>query len=701
VGGTLGLAAAVLLGVGPAGPPAAAPAPATEPVTRTVTVYGAAGSFGSLGTGLPSGQQLGQRAVPGWGLPPGSQAGPAAVAADGTVFLASQHQPAQNGEPADGPPVIAAYQPTTGEFSTIPVPGGAGPVAGAGGQAGTSPAPEIAHLAPLAGGRAVAFTAAPGPDAAATGDWPVLGILTERDGRWQVAGGEDWQNQWTGGQLRASAPPLSERACPEEPGGAGRSDCRRLGELVSLPGSGHLIVAQAGSPGWYNGQLLALRLAGPDRAGRFTVTVAGTYLYPNVRDPETGEYLDLAFRDLQADPTGRPGQERFAVGLRDTADPDRPLVLQEFGYDAATGQITPVSAPTIPGDRAGPDGPLYGYAAAGYDQHGNLWAARHQSLAGGSLAVYTGGLDCPYDPWQPPESYRTSAGDRTAWGQTCRPDYDLLAGRELSLITNLIRNPAGGEVVALGLTGGLLPIRASGPADDLTFHVGNLVDTGLRLLPAAPGATLTHRPGGYDAAGQLWLPAAQAQPGATGQPVDQWLYEVAVADLFDPPPVPVPDVPGEVVTVQAGHTVTTGTEPQDGGWASTDVVPDAYLRPCTEGTSSVGCSYDGLPGDGFMLSHHSGFGHLAGQVGYRVEVPVAGQYRVAYRVLTFETTAGAEIQLSAGGRVYRTPVDTGGRWLTVPVAEPVALPAGVHTIRIAPPDDRGGWFLSYLALQRA
>ena len=695
LGGTAGLAAAVLLGIGPAAPvPPAGPELAAEPPAgRTVTVHGGAGSFGSLGPRLPSGQPLGQRAVSGWGLPAGSLAGPAAVAADGTVFVAGQGP--QPGAPAPAL-AIGAYQPATGAYHPIMLPAGTGQGAAAGPP--RPAAPPVAGLTPVAGGQAVAFTTGPAyPEqpAGAGAGWPVLGILTKLDGRWQVAGGPDWANQWTGGQLRASRPPASERACPAEPGAPGHSHCRGLGELISLPGSGHLIVAQAGSPGWYNGQLLALRLAGPDPAGRFTVTVAGNYLYPNVRDPVTGDYLDLAFHGLQADPTGRAGGERFVVGLRDLGDQgtERPMVLQEFSYDQVTGQITPVSAPTVPGDRAGGDGRFYGYSAAAYDQHGNLWAARHQWLAGGPLAVHLGGLACPYDPVRPPGSYRTSAGDRTVWGQTCRPDYDLRQAQELTMAVSLMRDPAGGEVVALGLAGGLLPVRASGPADRLTFHVGNLVDTGLQLLPAAPDGTVAHRPGGFDPAGRLWLPATA--------PAGHWLYEVRVADLFDPAPVPLPEVPGEVATIQAGHTVTTGTEQLPGTWATTEVVPDAYVRACTEGSSSVGCSYDGLPGDGYLLGHPSGFGHLAGQIGYRVAVPVAGRYRVAYRVATFEVSTDAEIMLSAGGRVYRTPVATGGRWLTVPLAEPVTLPAGVHTIRIAPPEGGGGWFLNFLTLQRA
>ncbi|MGH3681610.1 MAG: hypothetical protein ACRDT2_15370, partial [Natronosporangium sp.] len=634
-------------------------------------------SFGSSGTSLPSGQPLGHRGVPGWGFPAGSQAGVTTVAGDGTVLVAA----------AGAGSTIGEYQPGTGEFATLPLPA------------------PVADLSPIGGGEAVVFTA----DPAAAGGAPVLGILTKLDGRWRVAGGEGWTNQWTGGQLRASAPPVSEQACPIAPNGTGDSDCRGLGEVIGLPYSGHLIVAQAGSPGWYNGSLLALRLTGPEPDGRFTVTVTGHYLYPNIRDPQTGDFLDLAFRDLSADPTGGPDGERFVVGLQDLGDrdTDRPLVIQELRYDPATGTIAPVSAPTIPGDRFGEDGPWFGFSAAAYDLDGNLWAARHRGLAGGSLALYRPGddhaplgrPDCRYDPAVPLEDYRTGAGDQTVWGQGCRPDYDLLQAGELVMLGSLLPDPGGGALVGLSLTGSLLPVRHSGRGEDLTFEIGNLVDTGLGLLPAATGASLHHPPGGFDATGRLWLPVAQAQPGEPAP--DQWLYAVAVPELFDPVPVLLPGVPGQTATVQAGHTVTTGTDSVPGSWATIDVISRAYVRTCTEGTNSAGCSFDGLPGDGFMLADRTGFGHLAGEVGYRVEVPSAGRYRIAYRVTTFEQTTGAEIVLTAGGGSYPTPVDTGGRWLTVPVTDPVPLPAGVATIRVSPPEGRGGWYLSWLTLQRA
>jgi hypothetical protein len=683
--GSVGLAAGLLLGLGPGEPlprPPATAAAATGPAA-TVTIHGRAGSFGSLAQTLPSGQPLGQRAVPDWRFP-GVQAGATAVAADGTVFVAGRDHHGGGGPPTGGSLLIGAYQPGAGAYTPIRVPttAGAEVVVGADGD---PLAPSVADLTPVAGGEAVAFTVGSSParpDAGADGTWPVLGILTQVGGGWRVAAGDGWANQWTEEQL-----------------GAGRE----LGELVALPRSGTLIVAQAA--GRHSGSLLALRVAGPDPDGRYAAAVVDHYEYPEVPDPETGDYLDLTLRDLQADPTSERGDERFMVGFQDASDSpdrDRPAPVQEFSYDADAGTIAPVSAPTIPGDRDGEGGSLYGYSATLYDRDGNVWAARHRWLAGGKLAVYSGGMDCPFDPAADPATYVTTTDDSTVWGQACRPDYDILQAQDLALITTLVQDPVGGEVVGLALVGTLLPVRASGSGDgELTFEVGNLVDTGPRLLPTGDGSVLGHWFGGFDGAGRLWFAAAQGRPRDAGGEVDQWLYEVDVGALFDPTPVGLPDIPGQSATVQVGRTATVETEQLAGSWAAVDVNSLAHVRGCGEDAASVGCSYDGVPGEGFLLSHRSGFGHLSGEVAYRVEVPTAGSYRVGYRVHTFAVVAEAEITLSVNGQTATTPVATGGQWRTVPQSELVELPAGVHTIRLSAVDGHGGWHLSWFTLQRA
>jgi hypothetical protein len=160
-------------------------------------------------------------------------------------------------------------------------------------------------------------------------------------------------------------------------------------------------------------------------------------------------------------------------------------------------------------------------------------------------------------------------------------------------------------------------------------------------------------------------------------------------------------VPGQLATVRAGYTASTATAQLDGSWAAVDVNSMAYVQACGDAVASVDCGYDGLPGNGFVLSHRSGLGHLGHEIDYRVDVPAAGSYLVTYRVMTLHMVTRAEITLSAAGRSYATPVDTGGRWLTVQQSDVIDLPAGVSTIRLSAVDGRHGWYLAWFSLQRA
>ena len=715
VGGALGVAVAVLLSAGSA-EPGPAPVPEVSIVRATVTIYGAGGSFGSLGDTLPSGQPLARQAIPDWGFPAGRRAGATAVAGDGTVLIAGWDHDTEDGSPTAAGMMIAAYEPDTNAYTTIPVRTSAGLDRVVDG-AGRPVAPAVADLTPIAGGTAIAFTAGAshsGQDPAVAGSWPVFGILTEVDGRWQVAPGDGRPNQWTGAQLRASHPSLGPEACPEHPALPGHSDCAGLADLVALPHSRDVIVAQAGSPGVHNGALLALRITGPDDAGRFSVAVTGHYPYPTIRDPRTADpddTLHITLNNLHADPGGDTGDERFVATLYVTPDagPDHPHAIQEFRYDAATGAIEPLSAPVIPGERVGTSGRFFGYSAAIYDSAGNLWAARHNWLAGGKLAVYAASPrrhplgaspQCRYERGRSMGSYRTTGGGTTVWGRACRPDYDILQGQPLLGVPRMAQDPESRAVVLLTLYGSMLVVRSSGHGADMTFEVGNPVDTAPTLLPTPAGQLAAHRIGMVDAGGRVWFSVMQSPQGVVGLQTDQWLFAVELADLFDPEPVPAPGIPGQVVTVEAGHTTTTGTAGRRGSWATVDVDSEAFFTPCTDLQRSTGCGYDGTPGDGFTLSDHTGFGHLGGPVDYRVDVPAAGDYRVAYRVATFPVTTGARIELTAGGRTYPTAVSTDGHWRTVALSEPVSLPAGVQTIRLSAPPDGRGWYLKSFTLQR-
>jgi hypothetical protein len=659
----VGLIAVVLLGVGPAERPGTRiQAPVVPLEHGTITLHGRDGSFGVLGAGaaaeaLPSGQPLAHRPVSGWSFPAGTQAGATTVASDGTVLVAGT-----GFEETPEPMPIAAYRPDIGASTLLP-----------------EVAASIADLEPV--GDAAVFTAA----------GPALGVLSTVEGNWRVA------QTWSGADL----------------GGVSR-----LGTLVVLPGSGHLIAAVLPDPDSDEpGGVLALALTGPHPDGRFGVTVTGRYQLPDdVYDPVNGNPLQLIASGLHADPTRAAGDERFVVVLHDRLDIERPLALQEFRYDPAAGSLQPVSAPTISGTQ-NDNGDYLGFASAIYDRDGNLWAARNINvLGGGRLAVYLrsddGGspLDCAFDPDHPPSDYRTGSGADADWGQDCPPDYDIVQLQELPVLVGLAQSPDG-DVVALSLLGGLMVVRPNGSGDAMTFQVGNPVDLAFGLLPATSGGLVLARFGGFGPDGQLWLAAASSPPHPRrppGEPppaattLDQWLYEVDTSSLFQPAPVLLPVVPGQTARIPSSHTLTTATDPKYDSPPTVDIVSRAHFGYCGPDWArpGLGCSHDGVPGGGWELKDHFGFGHPGGEVSYRVQVPRAGRYRVAYRVGTFAVTEDARITLTVGDQEYTTLVSTGGVWRTVPQAEPIDLAAGVHTVTLAAPEGGHGWYLTWFTLRR-
>jgi hypothetical protein len=723
--GVVAAALAALLGL-TAAIPAATRTPPVPVASATVTIYGRAGSFGATAEFVPSGQTVTTRPVDGWGFPPGQQPHHTALGADGTVFLAGLDHNAVFGEPkaTSDEVVVGVFTPGWGAPPPSRSPGILDPRAGrydnvrirtmagrdrATGPGGDPAAPSIADLEPVNGGQAMAFTVRPtraGQDPATAGAWPAFGVLTRTNGRWSVARGPGWLNQWTDlDRTGADAAGTDGAAAGGPPAG--------LGEMTALPASRDIIAARhLDNPGPGSVALVALRLAGPDGAGRFTVTETGRYTYPAVRNPTGPGNLTLTPIVLHADPTGRSGDERFVVSWRVAADNDGaflPGVLQEFRYDAASGAIRPVSPPFLPGDRQRDTKAFFGYGAAAYDSQGNLWAGRLDGFRGGRLAVYAsvagargpGGPGCPYNPAQPMHTYVTTADGRTVWGRSCRPDYDILQAQHLLGAQGFAEDPETHDLVMLTLGGGLLPIRRAGAGRTMSFRVGNPVDLGRKLLPTAEGNFADHRIGPIDAGHRLWVTGMHARPNAVRAPLDQWLYSVDVGDLFDPQPVRISEVPGRVTTVQAEHTLTTTTWQRRDASGNLNVDSAAYWIGCADWPPNVGCGYDGAAGDGFVLADDSGLGYISGAVDYRIRVPVAGNYRFAYRAATFEVVRNARLELTAGGRTYPVPINTGGNWRTVVQPELVALPAGAQTIRLAVARGGAGWSLNWFTLQRA
>jgi arabinan endo-1,5-alpha-L-arabinosidase len=670
----------------------------------TVAIHGRAGSFGTdlLGPATPSGHALATRAVSGWGWPAGHNGIFNAMTADGSLVIQGG-----NTDVADDYVAAGVYDPKASAWSTLNATTSSG-------TSTVSPFVEggkTLHggasswdVLPIGDGNAVAFTnlfGVPWPPylnrrrIPPEGVWPSFGVMAKQGGRWQIV------NQWTAAELARSNPDsdVDERACaPYDRLPDATSLCGGPNEMAVAPKSRDLIVAlYAGDGRRTSGGLMALRVTGPDADGLFQAWIVGYYAYPEVPDidppnPQRPGNLGIALKTVETDPTSPLGDERFNVVAdiwhADTdANPDTvppgldPSITQEFSYDARTGAIRPVSAPFI----AGTDGTRFlGVHGGIYDRQGNLWSASN------GVQVWAGGPACPFDPvrWESqPESYTTTAGGRTVWGQTCAPDYALRQGADAAGgglfggFLQLAEDPATGTIVGVDTwdTGNVLAVRHSGSGRDKTFTVGTLVDTGRNLLPRQ--GPPEQRPPVFDKTGRAWFTVHIWPPGeGHTQRIDHWVASVDLASLFAPAPVALPVAAGQQARVQAEGTRTTSTwraAPGPGG-----VIPvesDAHMVLCRGA-----CADDGVPGDGFALR--------GGSAEYTVYAPVAGDYEIAYRA---SGGAGAGVQLTTGGATGSTSLDTGGVWRLV-AGPTVRLAAGVNTLRLV----GSGWQLNWMTLTR-
>ena len=681
-----------------------------------VTIHGRDGSFGAdLGGTTPSGHLLATRAVPGWGWPAGHNGIFNAVTADGTMFVQGG-----NTDIADDMVAAGVYDPRANEWTTVRAKTSLG---------FDTVAPFVENGTTFHGGasawdvqvvgdgNAVAFTnlfGVPWPPyfdrrrIPAEGVWPSFGIIAKVNGRWQVV------DQWSAAQLAVSNPDsdVDTRACaPYEGMPGGTSICGGPNEMAVFPRSRDLIVAlYAGDGRRSSGGLMALRVTGPNMAGHFAVRIVGFYAYPDVPDinppnPVRPGNLGIAIKTVETDPTSPPGDERFSVvadiwHADDDGDPSTvppgldPSVTQEFSYNAATGEIRPVSAPFI----VGPAGTGFRGVHGGiYDYQGNMWA-----LSNGVVIYSTvdgrrklGGPACPFDPsrWNSrPESYTTTSGGRTVWGQTCAPDYEISQSRDVGgggffgNFLQLAEDPVTRTIVGVDTwdTGNVMAIRHSGTGLAKTFTIGNLVDTGRNLLPRQ--GPPEQRPPAFDRTGRMWV-TFHIWPPAPGHTavIDHWIASVELARLFDPVPVSLPRTVGASATVQAEHTVTTGMQarpPGPGGIIPIDAT--AHMLRCTGA-----CANDGIAGDGYMSAD--------GTAEYTVYVPATGAYRIAYRVRGM--AAQSAIQLSVGSLTNTTAVNTAGAWSTV-TGPTVTLGAGVQRLRLSPPTGGGNWYLNWFTLTR-
>jgi hypothetical protein len=721
----------VLGGVAPASARPSSPAPPSGP---SLHIFGESGTFGSLAGQVPSGQELVQEVVPGWDFSPGRQFFATEVGADNTVFTAGLSHRAGFGFETGDDMVIGALDPATESFTRIQLRARVGTqlVEHLASPDGTPQGASIGDLEPLDGGQAMAFVAPNsfkrhGVDT--VGEWPAFGVLTKVNGRWQVASGPGWTNQWTGGELGGTVPAGLANVCPPEFfGPADKTNCRGPNEMDSFAASQDIVIAQyAGFGDNRGGSIMTLRVIGPDAAGRYTAAVTGHYEYPDVDDrstPETGDFLRISPREVHTDPTRGTGDERFTVTFdvwNSAGVSAPPAVVQEFSYDATHAdpalRIRPVSSPVIPGDVDSQSGRPWGYATNVYDGAGNLWIPRADGFAGGKLAVFATnagtrkltGAGCAADPANPANVF-TQFGTRWVWGKICAPDYDIVQNEHLdSASQGLTYDPATGDVVNLTVSGRLLAVRPAGAGPNMDFRVGAMVDIGRDMLPSTPlpgtSDLKEHRLAAIDSSHRLWFPvmhtyrAADPAQQPRMQQIDQWMISLDVGDLIDPEPLALPSTAGWWRSLQAENTLTNATVETTPPGQPVQVRSVASMRLC-RGESAAD------PNECADQSPHSpdGRGYLLPDPGvpthYRISVSTAGTYRILYRAATSAGTTGARLRLSAGGTTYDTPINTGGPWQNITGPATVTLPAGTQTITIAAPPGASGWSLNWIRFLR-
>jgi hypothetical protein len=683
--------------------------------SEVARLYGSEGTLPPMGV-TPSGHSLATDAVPGWRFAPGKAAYLSALTHDGTVIMGAEEQRETSGwhQTADGMQIVA-FQPGGRRFQPISLRTDAGHLT-ATTPAGRPAGADIGDVEPVKGTDAVAFTGVyPFQDHSAGDHWPVFGLITRGSrGTWRVA------SQWSSPQLRAliADPALREQACPA----TGVADCGSLNEIASLPASRDLVISQYfGANAAKGGRILVLRVGGPPR-GPFTVEVRASYAYPAVTAPgDPFRQLTPAIREVQPDPTGVPGDERFAVAF-DVFPPGDgdpvPSGLQEFRYDAAATDpfqaITPVSAPVLSGDVSISRDPVSGLARytrfvnLHYDLQGNLWAGQADlpyakgvlDLNGGRLAVYAAGAGrrlsgtCGYVAGRTLSSYVSPAapGVRAAWGLTCPPDYSLTQPRDLGAAWGLVEDPSTRTIAQIFISGTVLPVRAYGSGAGMSFAVGNPFAPGLAAIrPPAAGLQPGVRQAGVDSSHRLWFTVQSlASPGndEARRTLPQWLYRVDLTRLMSADRATLPGVIGGSELIQAERTATTSTYP---GQGRGERVSTAYAFPSFDRADPTHSAFT-VQGPGF------GVGVPDGTIlEFPVSVPSAGTYRITYRATGHP---GSTIGLSADGRGTVATTAIPCCRFAETASAPFSLGPGAHTIRLTAPPGGGGWSLNWVKITR-
>jgi hypothetical protein len=505
----------------------------TDPALPTETVYGAAGSFGALGDNpvLPGGQSVSTDAVPGWGFLPGQAVMGAVLGPDGSIVMGGEPQTSNQAQATANTMALSVFTPATNAFQNLVIPTSTGrtteeepgyPTGGA----------DIAALAAVPGhAHQVAFLSSwpwRGWDTSTQGQYPTFGYVApsatgsyqEVPGSAQIAHDIDPSGSTCPVQVSSVTPPVS--------------DCPGTVTMDVLPSSGDLVVGQYYddvSAQKYSGGLMVLSPNGQLRAA---------YNYPNVTGGGPQVY---AFpREVDADPVTTNGMERFAVVFDVfTAGPNNSLVqapftMQLFQFDSASGAITPLSAPFLPGQTVG--GETAHFETAHFDQQGNLWAAESltNSDPGGNIVEYSA---ASVDGRLTSGSCAAGASAVADWSEPCVPDLTLPTSPWFGDVRSITEDTGTGALYFASVSGVLLPVLPDGSS----WVTGTAFDYGLNSLLNRNSAVAWPRQGTIDpTTGDLWLPIEQLESTSACNlgdfschsaptQINQWLVRIDVRQL--------------------------------------------------------------------------------------------------------------------------------------------------------------------------
>ena len=500
-------------------------------------LYGKAGTFGSLGGALPTGESLGTDAVTNWGFAPGESEFFAAQASTGEIVMGTNPQTDDEKYATGAGMEVGVLNLTLNTFRSITIPTSNGSVSA------TNPfypvgGASVDGIVPVKVGsvpRIAFISSVPynGWDVSRFGEYPSLGYLDVTSGTLDY----DQKVSKSATQINALGG-LSADACPLSVNLFGQqvASCRGLAELAVLPLSQKFVVSQY-IQDVYNGNQQSGRIIVMNPDG----SVAASYTYPSVPNP-AGGYYTVNPREVDVDPTSTGALEYFSVVL-DTvaagAQSDSPI--QEFSYDRVNKRIAPVSLPFLTG-QSSPAGQPYRIETAKYDAFGNLWVtqALTGALTAGPIVVYVkrSGSRAPETACAVPAGW---AGQ--GWASPCTPDRTVDASDTYGQTRSLTEDPTTHTMFAATLSGYLLRVKQAGSGSALVVTTLPAINLGLDQLVDRSSHYVGVRKGVVDSQNRaLWIPVVQvANPAdcptwpstspCAPKPLDQWLYRFDLSAL--------------------------------------------------------------------------------------------------------------------------------------------------------------------------